>query len=63
MVIMEMEQEPLPSVRHLSALMQKAAETGQSEVLFLVRMENGSENYAVMPLSDYFMGQAVYKLE
>jgi len=63
MVIMEMEQEPLPSVRHLSALMQKAAETGQSEVLFLVRMENGSENYAVMPLNDYFMGQAVYKLE
>ena len=61
MVILEMEQQPVPSVRHLSAFMQKAAESGQTEALFLVRLENGSENYAVMPLSDYFAGLASYR--
>ncbi|NNE56719.1 MAG: trypsin-like serine protease [Hellea sp.] len=60
MVILEMEQEPVPSVRHLSAMMQVAAESGQREVLLLVRLEDGSENYAVLPLTDYFAGRAVY---
>ncbi len=61
MVIMEVDQQDVPSVAHLSTMLQKAAESGQNEVLLLVRLENGSENYAVLPLTDYFAGRAVYK--
>jgi len=63
MVIMQLEQEDVPSTRHLSAMLQAAAESGKNEVLLLVRLENGTENYAVLPLRDYFAGRAVYRSE
>jgi len=61
MVIMQVDQEDVPSKRHLSAKLAKAAENGQNEVLLLVRLENGTENYAVLPLTEYFAGRAVYR--
>jgi len=61
MVIMQVDQEDVPSKRHLSAKLQIAAESGLNEVLLLVRLENGTENYAVLPLRDYFAGRAVYR--
>ncbi len=63
MVIMQVDQQDVPTTRHLSSILQKSAESGQNEVLLLVRLENGTENYAVLPLSDYFMGRATYRLE
>jgi len=63
MVIMQVDQQDVPTTRHLSSMLQNAAESGQNEVLLLVRLENGTENYAVLPLSDYFMGRATYRLE
>ena len=61
MVIMQVDQVDVPSTRHLAAMLQKAAESGQQEVLLLVRLSDGSENYAVLPLTDYFAGRATYR--
>ncbi len=61
MVIMQVDQQDVPSTRHLSSMLAKAAESGQNEVLLLVRLENGTENYAVLPLTEYFAGRAVYR--
>ncbi len=54
MVIMQVDQVDVPSTRHLSSMLAKAAESGQNEVLLLVRLADGSENFAVLPLTDYF---------
>lgn len=61
MVILQVDQQDVPTTRHLSSMLAKAAESGQNEVLLLVRLENGTENYAVLPLTDYFAGRAVYR--
>lgn len=60
MVIMQVDQVDVPSTRHLSSMLAKAAESGQNEVLLFVRMQDGTENFAVLPLTDYFARQALH---
>lgn len=63
MVLMQIDQEPVASVREFRDKLRKAAQSGQNEVLLLVRLENGSENFAVLPLAGVIPGQANYQIE
>ncbi len=63
MVLMQIDQQPVASVREFRNKLRKAGQSGQNEVLLLVRLENGSENFAVLPLSGVIPGQANYQIE
>ncbi len=50
MVILEADQEPVASVSAFNRKIDKARRAGQSDILLLMRLENGSENYVSLSL-------------
>ncbi len=50
MVLLEANQEPIASVNAFQRMLDKAKRAGQSDILLLVRQENGSENYISLSL-------------
>ena len=50
MVILEADQEPIASVSAFNRKIEKARRAGQSDILLLMRLENGSENYVSLAL-------------
>jgi len=64
MVLLSIDQKPIASVSEFRGLLRKARQAGQNEVLLLVRLDNGSENYAVLPLTgSAYAGTASYKID
>ena len=50
MVILEADQEPVASVSAFNRKIEQARRAGQSDILLLMRLENGSENYVSLSL-------------
>ena len=50
MVILEAGQEPVASVSAFNRLINQARQSNQSDILLLIRQENGSENYVSLSL-------------